>query len=207
MLRLVKHINLVLLTHLILLLLLLNLVHTHKYHRLLPSSYLLALLLLLTLTTSHSLLQHLRLHLLITLTIRFEFLYCSQFVNYSYSEIFEFFVDRMDVKSTVMFFSEARHNEDEVDVLFLHFLMVATTLFSLPRSHEQLHCFEDLVHPTHMPVHKVSVVNLQEPVISLVLLYRPMTPIYVLCLLQHPSPPTTHLTNHLCPLILLTRAA
>lgn len=50
-------------------------------------------------------------------------------------------------------------------MFFLHFLMVAATLFSLSAADEYFHGFEDLVHSAHMSVDEVFVVNFQEPVI------------------------------------------
>ena len=48
--------------------------------------------------------------------------------------------------------------------------MVASALLGLSRSHEGRHCLEDFVHPAHVFVQEMIVVDLQEPVISFVFL-------------------------------------
>lgn len=59
---------------------------------------------------------------------------------------------------------------DGVVILLFHLLVVTTTLFSLPAAHKQRHTLEDFVHAAQMLIQKVDVVNLQEPVVALVLL-------------------------------------
>jgi len=66
-------------------------------------------------------------------------------------------------------------NVGEVDVFFLHLLVVASALFCLPGSDKKFHSLEYFVSPTHMTVDKVLVVNFQEPVIPLVFLGEPVT--------------------------------
>lgn len=68
-----------------------------------------------------------------------------------------------------MYLSEVSNDGDEIVILLLHFLVMTATLLGLPRAHEQLHRLENLVHATHVPVHKVLVMNLQKPVVTLVL--------------------------------------
>lgn len=69
-----------------------------------------------------------------------------------------------------MLHSEIDDNCDEAMILFFHFLMVASTLFSLPCSDKGFHCFENLIHASHMPINKVLVMDFQEPMIFFVLL-------------------------------------
>lgn len=77
-----------------------------------------------------------------------------------------------------MLFSEVRDDGSEVDVFFLHLLMMASTLFRLAGPYEHLHTLENLIHSSHMPVYEVTVVDLQKPMITLVLLQGPMTTIH-----------------------------
>jgi hypothetical protein len=55
-------------------------------------------------------------------------------------------------------------------MLFLHFLVMTSTLFRLPGVHELGHTGENLIHPPQVPVHEVTVVDLEEPVVLLVFL-------------------------------------
>ena len=59
-------------------------------------------------------------------------------------------------------------------IFFLHFLVVASALLGLPRSDEDRHRLEYFVHPPHMLIQEVVVVNFQEPMIPLVLLKSPV---------------------------------
>lgn len=52
-------------------------------------------------------------------------------------------------------------------------------LFGLPGADEDLHRLENLVHSTHVPVHKVPVVYLQKPMIFFILVGRPVPPIHI----------------------------
>lgn len=63
-------------------------------------------------------------------------------------------------------------------VLFLHLLMMAAALLGLSGPDEVGHCFEDFVHPSQMSVDEVVAVDLQKPVVSFVLLLKPMTCIF-----------------------------
>ena len=68
----------------------------------------------------------------------------------------------------VVFFSEVDQNVGEVDVLFLHFLMVASALLGLSAANKYFHCLENLVGSSHVAVDEVLVVDLQKPMIALV---------------------------------------
>lgn len=48
--------------------------------------------------------------------------------------------------------------------------MMTATLFCLPRGDELLHGLEDFVHPSQLLVEEVLTVELQEPVVSLILI-------------------------------------
>jgi len=90
----------------------------------------------------------------------------------------------LNILTLVVYLAEVADDSDEVLVLFLHFLMMTATLFCLSRSYEKLHCFEDFVCPSHMPIHKMLVMYFQKPMIFFVLLIRPMASIDVFDLIN-----------------------
>ena len=61
--------------------------------------------------------------------------------------------------------------------------MVATTLLCLPGLNEVCHAFEYFISPPQVLEYKVFVVQLEEPVVELVLLGGPMTFLDILGLL------------------------
>jgi hypothetical protein len=78
---------------------------------------------------------------------------------------------------TVLIVNSPESLEDarETSIFFLHFLVMTPALFGLSGLHELLHCFEDLVHPSEVLVEEVLVVELEEPVISLVFICIPVS--------------------------------
>ena len=112
--------------------------------------------------------------LFLHLAISMELLFVGEAVREVDFLAFEVCLHERWVDGVIVFFPEVSENVGEVDVLFLHFLVVAPALFSLSRPNEKLHRLEDLVSTSHMAVDKVLVVNLQKPMISLVLFRHPM---------------------------------
>lgn len=64
---------------------------------------------------------------------------------------------------------------DGVMELFFHFLMMATALLGFSRANKKRHRFKDFIHSPHVFVQKVVIMDLKEPVISLVFFQCPMT--------------------------------
>ena len=64
-------------------------------------------------------------------------------------------------------------------IFFLHFLVVAPALLCLPGPDKSLHSLEYLVHATHVPIHKMSIVDLKKPMIFLILFVHPVTSIHI----------------------------
>lgn len=74
-----------------------------------------------------------------------------------------------------MEFSQIKNDAWEWMIFFLHFLVVTSTLFCLPWSYKHGHGFEDFVQSSHLLADEMFVIDLQEPMISLVLFQWPMT--------------------------------
>lgn len=70
--------------------------------------------------------------------------------------------------------SQIENNVRKGVILFLHLLVMASALFSFPGANEKCHSFEDFVQPSHFLADKMIAVNLQKPMISLVLLCGPV---------------------------------
>ena len=91
----------------------------------------------------------------------------------------------------IVLLSKVCEDASKVDVFFLHFLVMAPTLLSLPSPYEQLHSLEYFVCSAHVAVDKVLVMNLQEPVVPLVFFQHPVSMILLLrVLLVFLSPST-----------------
>lgn len=71
--------------------------------------------------------------------------------------------------------SQTEQNLWESLVLFLHFLVMAPTLLCFPCAHEFGHTCENSVHSSETAVHKMTVINLQKPMVSFVLFNGPMS--------------------------------
>jgi len=65
----------------------------------------------------------------------------------------------------------------ESQMLFLHFLVVATALFGLSCADESLHNFENFVHSAHLAVYIVLIMCLQKPVVLQIFLKLPVASI------------------------------
>ena len=88
---------------------------------------------------------------------------------------FEVSLHRCRADCVVILFPEVDEDVGEVDVLFLHLLMVTPALLCLSSSNEYLHRLEYLVSSSHVTVHEVLVVNLQKPMITLVFFRQPVS--------------------------------
>lgn len=94
--------------------------------------------------------------------------------------------DGFDHERIVVHPSEIGDDGCKIEVLLLHLLMMAATLFRLPRPYKNFHSLKDLIHPPHVTIHEMRVVNLQEPMILFILFGGPMTSIHVFTLLRSP---------------------
>ena len=77
----------------------------------------------------------------------------------------------VDIGGAVVTGAEIEENLWEDLVLFLHFLVVAAALLCFSGADEFGHAGENAVHAAQAAVHEVGVVDLEEPVVSLVLLH------------------------------------
>lgn len=67
-------------------------------------------------------------------------------------------------------------------MFFLHFLVVASALFCLSGGYKLGHQGEYPIHPAHTPVHEMTEMHLQKPVVPLVFLDIPV-PEQLICVL------------------------
>ena len=67
----------------------------------------------------------------------------------------------------------------EIMIFFLHFLMMASTLFCLSTFHEACHALEYLVSSSEMFQYKMLTVYFQEKMIQFILLIGPMPFLYI----------------------------
>jgi hypothetical protein len=64
-------------------------------------------------------------------------------------------------------------------MLFLHFLMMASALLGLSSANKFSHTCKYSVHSPQAPVHEVSVICFQKPMISLILLQGPVSKLLI----------------------------
>ena len=102
--------------------------------------------------------------------------------------VFQVCSQRFNVFAVVVLESQVFDDGGKVMVLLLHLLVMASALLGLPGADKGLHGLEYLVHPPHVSVHKMFIVNLQEPMVFLVLLQQPVSPVHILFLLQRTAP-------------------
>jgi hypothetical protein len=88
-------------------------------------------------------------------------------------------LDRFCFFSAVVLSPEVQEDSAKGVIFFLHLLVMAATLLCLPGFDEQGHGFKNLVHPPHVFVHKVRVVDLKEPMILFVLFESPVSGFHV----------------------------
>lgn len=115
-----------------------------------------------------------------------EVFYGGQALDGCHSVRLHFRDDGLDHERIVVHASEIGNDGRKIVVFLLHLLMVAATLFRLPRAYKNFHSLEDLIHPPHVTIHEMRVVNLQEPMILFILLSGPMASIHVFTLLRSP---------------------
>lgn len=98
--------------------------------------------------------------------------------------------------------SQLTQDIDEISIFFLRFLMVATTLLSLPSSHKFFHGLKDFIHSPEVLIEEMVEVHFEEPMIPLVFLHSPVParlPIAQnLCTLPLPIRLFNSLTAFLC---------
>jgi hypothetical protein len=83
-------------------------------------------------------------------------------------------LDRLCVFSTIVLSPEAQEDSAKGVIFFFYLLVVTATLLCLSGFDKQSHSFENLVHPPHVFVHEVRVVDLKKPMILFVLFKSPV---------------------------------
>ena len=71
-------------------------------------------------------------------------------------------------------------------ILFLHFLVMTSALFCLSSLYKVGHALENFIGPSQVLQHKVLIVQLQKPMIQLILLLSPVSLLNILRFLFQP---------------------
>lgn len=109
------------------------------------------------------------------------YLQLYQFFTANQCEIFlDFVIPHIFLNHSLVFcpiveFSQIKNDAWEWVIFFLHFLVVTSALFRLSWSDKDSHGLEDFVKSSHLLADEMFVIDLQEPMISLVLFQWPMT--------------------------------
>ena len=137
-------------------------------------------------------------HALPTVLLACIFLYFAVSVEFNFvgksvgavdAEGIEFVAHGEGTDGLVVLLAEVDENVGEVDVFFLHLLVVTPALLCLAGADEKFHGLEYFVGPAHVAVDEVLVVDFEEPVIPLVLLGEPVPVILLLEVLFALLPP------------------
>ena len=85
------------------------------------------------------------------------------------------FKNCIGITTSIVSFPESFENLWKTAMLFFHLLVVTPALLSFPRQDKLLHGFEDFVHSPHLFVQEMRIMDLQEPVVSLVFIDIPVS--------------------------------